>query len=192
MEGRPAFDREYEERVVLRDAATVLIRSIRPEDKHELGSGFERLSPLSRYRRFLGPKSRLSEAELRYLTEVDWSDHAALVAEGDGGEGLGVARFIRTHDADWAEAAITVADAHQGRGIGRVLLERLVLAAVERGIRRFRFDVLGSNRPMLEMIRELAPSASFQNDSTVVCVDVPLPERGERNGEVFRLLALGK
>jgi len=50
---------EYEERVFLRDGTTVLIRSIRLEDKHELGSGFERLSPLSRYRRFLGPKSRL-------------------------------------------------------------------------------------------------------------------------------------
>lgn len=178
--------------MVLRDGTAVLLRSIRPSDKHELVAGFERLSPLSRYRRFLGPKSRLTESELHYLTEVDWEGHAALVAEAPDGAGLGVARFIRSNGEDWAEAAITVGDAHQGKGIGRVLLERLVVAAVERGIRRFRFDVLGSNAPMLSLIRELAPSATFTAEDSVVRVDVTLPERGERDADVFRLLALGK
>lgn len=188
----PSLGADFEERLTLRDGSPVLLRSIRPDDKHELVAAFERLSPLSRYRRFLGPKGRLTESELRYLTEIDWIDHAAIVGEGAAGEGLGVARFIRSPGADWAEAAITVADAHQGKGLGRLLLERLVLAASERGIRRFRFDILGSNAPMLAMVQELAPSASSAQDGTVVHVEVPLPAPGERDADVFRLLALGK
>ena len=42
--------------------------------------GFERLSPESRYRRFLAPMPELSEAAVRYLTEIDHHDHEAMIA----------------------------------------------------------------------------------------------------------------
>src|SRR4051812_50162136 len=68
------------------------IRPIAPDDKALLQDGLQRLSPESVRRRFLGPKARLSAAELRYLTEVDGRDHIALVAVGGadpGGPGGG-------------------------------------------------------------------------------------------------------
>jgi hypothetical protein len=56
----------------------VHIRPVEPEDKAALAAGFERLSPESRYRRFLSPKKELSSHDLAYLTEVDHHDHESL------------------------------------------------------------------------------------------------------------------
>ena len=96
-------------------------------------AGLQALSPLSRYRRFLAPKPRLSPSELRYLTEVDGRDHVALVAVAPRTPPTawsGVGRFVRLAEApDTAEFAIVVADDWQGRGLGRALAERLAAAA---------------------------------------------------------------
>src|SRR5262245_36906785 len=95
------FHHDYQEEVALDDGSRVTLRLVRPGDKPLLLEAFARLSPESRYRRFLGPKSNLSPAELRYLTECDGVDHFALgaVVRDDAGEhGLGVGRIIRLRD----------------------------------------------------------------------------------------------
>src|SRR5690349_25080330 len=58
----------------------LLLRRIRAEDKDGLVAGLGRLSDRSVYQRFLSPKPRLTSSELKYLTEVDFTDHYALVA----------------------------------------------------------------------------------------------------------------
>ena len=71
-----------------------------------------------------------------------------------GGETLiGVARYVR--DGDSAEFAIVVADAWHGRGIGTRLLAKLIDVARRRNLKQLYGDVLGTNRPMLEMVRKL-------------------------------------
>jgi len=77
----------------LSDGSEVEIRPLDPEDKAGLAAGFERLSGLSRYRRFLSPTSHLSAKQLAYLTEVDHHDHEALAAlDQASGRTVGVAR----------------------------------------------------------------------------------------------------
>ena len=61
--------------VALRDGSHVRVRQAHRSDKDLLLRGFERLSPESRYRRFLAPMPQLTEAMVRYLTEVDHHDH---------------------------------------------------------------------------------------------------------------------
>ena len=79
------------------DPSPIVIRPIRADDKEILVGGLHRLSPESRYRRFFAPKAKLSATQLRYLTEVDHHTHEALVAiDPRTGEGVGVARFIRS------------------------------------------------------------------------------------------------
>jgi GNAT superfamily N-acetyltransferase len=155
------FDADYAEAATLRDGTDVVIRPIRADDKELLRRGFLRLSPESRYRRFFAAKHDLSPAELRYLTEVDGIRHFALGATtADGRDGLAVARFIQLDgEPGVADAAIAVADEYQGKGLGSLLFQRLVAAAAERGVLRFRCEMLGSNQGMAELVLSLSPEA---------------------------------
>jgi GNAT superfamily N-acetyltransferase len=183
--GRRFFTPDYVERAVLRDGTPVRLRLTAPEDKLLLRRSFERWSPESRYARFLVPKQRLTDHELSYLCDVDQETHFSLGAvreDGDGhGEavGLGIARFIRLPDRPGepvtAEAAIAVADEAQGKGLGKLLFLRLAAAAAERGIERFRCEVLCSNASMKELIRAIAPAYSLEVGSGVMTIDFALP-----------------
>lgn len=174
------FDRDYEETVRLKDGTKVTLRLIRPSDKQLLLEGFERLSPQSRYTRFLAPKQTLTDEDLRYLTEVDGIDHFAVVGvlrrTFGKEEGVGVGRFVRLRDqTDTAEPAITVADDQQGKGLGTILLHRLVEAAWERGVRQFRCELLAENRRIRELLPEIGSDVVIQHvEAGTVVVTFPL------------------
>jgi GNAT superfamily N-acetyltransferase len=175
------FSVDYEERATLRDGTRVLIRPVRHSDKPLLLQGFEQLSERSRYLRFLAPKPTLTEEELRYLTEVDGEDHFAIGAlrldeHDQPGDGLGIARMIRYPDEPHvAEAAIAVADAVQGCGLGTLLFMRLVAAGCERGITRFRCEVLASNSAMKDLISTINPEYSLEVRAGVMSIEFDLP-----------------
>ena len=61
--------------ITLRDGSRIRIRQGHRSDPDLLLRGFKRLSPESRYRRFLAPMPELSESMVRYLTEIDHHDH---------------------------------------------------------------------------------------------------------------------
>ena len=151
---------QFESRLL--DGTPVLVRPIRPEDRQLLIAGFQRLSPESRYARFMAPLAELSEAQIRYLTEIDYFDHfawAALRADG-AGEGIGVARYVRLEaEPTVAEAAITVLDEYQGNGLGTLLLALLATAARAAGVSHFRAYVLEENAPMRELLEALGARA---------------------------------
>lgn len=179
------FTASYVERATLRDGTKVLIRLVCPEDKEILRRGFDHWSAESRYARFLVPKERLTDEELTYLCDVDQDKHFALGAVLDApGEpvGLGIARFIilptEPGEPVTAEAAIAVADEAQNKGLGRLLLLRLCAAAVERGVQRFRCEVLGGNTQMNRLIGDLAPTHTSHVGSGIVSMDfdiAPVP-----------------
>jgi GNAT superfamily N-acetyltransferase len=175
------FDAGYREQVMLADGSGVLLRPVRPDDKPMLVRGFERLSQESRYRRFLGAKSRLTSAELAYLTELDGINHFAIAAthKAPSGEeeGLGIARFVRQANRPAvAEAAVTVIDEWQHKGLGTILLERLARAARERGITHFTAVALRANPPVRALLAELAPVVSVQPDGEELKIVVALDE----------------
>jgi acetyltransferase len=146
---------------VLPDGSAYALRPIRPDDKARLATGLGRLSAESVYRRFLAPKPRLSAAELRYLTEVDGHDHAALVAVPAGvpvadAPVVAVGRWIRLRDRpDRAEIAVVVGDPLQGQGLGRALGLALADLAREHGIRAFTAVMLADNVPALRLLAAL-------------------------------------
>ncbi|HEU0030547.1 MAG TPA: GNAT family N-acetyltransferase [Kofleriaceae bacterium] len=177
MTGR-FFTADYVERATLRDGTRVVLRLVTPDDKTLLRDGFERLSDASRYSRFLSPKLALSDDELAYLTEIDQENHFALGAiHEDAGIGLGVARFIRlAEDPTVAEAAVAVADEMHGRGLGKLLFLRLCAAASERGIERFRCDVLGSNRHMAALLAQISVDRKIEVGEGVMSIDLGLPD----------------
>lgn len=156
------------------------MRPISLTDKQALLDGFERLGPDSRYRRFLSPVNSLGTRELKYLTEVDHHAHEALVAlDPRTGQGLGVARFIRSSaDRTVGEAAVAVADDWQRQGLGTALLHELTSRAREEGIERFSALVLTDNEPVLELLRGLGDVHVTGRDQGVLELLVDLPPEG--------------
>ncbi|MHB1835934.1 MAG: GNAT family N-acetyltransferase [Solirubrobacteraceae bacterium] len=166
--------------VCLRDGSRVRVRPGSRADRDLLLRGFQRLSPSSRYRRFLAPTPELSKEMVRYLTEIDHHDHEALVAIDDRtGEGVGVARYVRDPERPGvAEVAVTVVDDWQGRGLGTILLEALCARARQEGIASFTAVMLAANDEMMELLRRLGPVQIVARDSGVVEIEVPIPEAG--------------
>lgn len=161
----------------LQDGTRINFRPIRADDKDLLRRGFERLSPESRYRRFFRRIDHLSDQQLKYLTEVDFKDHAAWIAEipGPGGEGIGVARWIRIpKEPEVAEGAVTVVDDYQNRGIGSSLLWLAGRSAIEQGVKAFRVWVQSENHPMLQILDELGAGPTHW-EAGVAQIDIPLP-----------------
>ena len=148
----------------LADGTRVVIRPIQPGDKRMLAKGLELLSEESRRKRFLGPKPRLTAAELRYLTEVDGEAHFALVAvlADSLDQVVGVARYVRlpgdpatANEPATADAAIVVGDPWQRQGLGRRLALMLADAARANGIQRFSASMLSDNPAPLALMRTL-------------------------------------
>ncbi len=188
----PGFSEEH----ALRDGTHVRLRHIRPEDADELRRGLERLSPESRYRRFLGGVGQLSDELIRYLTNVDGQDHVAIVAgrpRADGTEeGVGVARFVRVHDEpSVAEPAITVLDGEQHKGIGHMLAVTLGRAARERGISHFRGEILANNDTVRELLAGVGAELHEVGENRIVfdvALDRALPPDDPAPNAVGRLL----
>ncbi len=165
----------------LLDGTPLFVRPIRPEDKALLIKGFEQLSPESRYRRFFHQIDHLSESQLKYLTEVDFVNHSALICvrADDMEQGVGVARWVRlSSDSDVAEAAITVVDRYQNKGVGKTLLYLLSRDAIEKGIRAFKAWVVGENAVMFRLLDELGSQGGQWQLGTME-LTVPLPDTVE-------------
>jgi GNAT superfamily N-acetyltransferase len=184
--------------VALADGLTVAIRPVRPDDKRLIARAFEQLSPESRYRRFFAPLERLTETDLAYLTEVDHSDHEALIAVNpENGLAIGVARYVRLGEPGEAEVAVVVGDPWQGRGVATALLERLVERARAEGIDHFVALSMSDNESALELFRHLAPDGSKLRRSATGHLEmlIELPEPGElsrsRLGRLLRAAARG-
>ncbi len=165
------------ELVRLLSGREILIRPIRHDDAIPLRVAFEALSTDARYQRFLAVKPHLSSTEVRYLVDVDGANHVALIATtaDAAGEIVGVGRFVRLMDPRCAEIAVVVADRFQGEGIATELIERLVDAAVERGISRFHASVLAANEPVHQLVQRLARrSARIRQSGTLDEIEIEL------------------
>ena len=151
----PSF--QYRRVLPLSTGQSLLLRAIRPEDRDALLHGFQQLSPASVRDRCFNVRLNLSEAELDYLTRVDFVDHVALVAEVDSGNGYhpaAVGRFVRVNEnPGHAELAITVLDGYQGIGIGHALLRALIDCAHELDLSHLDATVFAENRRVVGLLR---------------------------------------
>jgi RimJ/RimL family protein N-acetyltransferase len=156
--------------VCLDNGVRVRIRPIRPDDRTLLADGLARLSRESAYQRFLSPKYGLTAGELRYLTEVDFRDHVALVAVRPEAPAtlVGVGRWIRLRDEpDVAEIAFVVSDELQRQGLGTALAEALADSARDRGVRRFVATMLPDNLAAHRLFARVAPARDLRVEGTL-------------------------
>jgi acetyltransferase len=168
----------------LNDGRSVLVRPVLPQDADLQQTFVRQLSPLSRRRRFHGPMVELSPATLRYMTEVDYKTHLALLAAVfvDGVElQVAEARWVRRSDEpDAADFALAVADDWQRSGLGTRLLQRLKSSARENGVQRLYGDVLHNNQPMLDCMRRAGAQLRLDPlDSSVRSVEIHVTDSAQ-------------
>lgn len=143
----------------LPDGSVIQIRSVLPDDRGLFLAAWERLSPETRYKRFLGSKATLSEEELDFYTQVDGQNHIAIGAlhlddNHQPNEGVAVARIVRSvEEPDLGELGIIVVDEWQGKGVGGALMERLLKLAQAADITRVRAYAWSGNEPIERLLR---------------------------------------
>ena len=159
--------------VVLRNGSTLHLRPIRASDVDALQAFHQHLSPESLHLRFLhfGGASRAMAAR---LSVVDYHDAFGFVGESGGAICAAAHYYRHEHAPDRAEVAFAVADTLRGQGVGTKLLERLAVVAREHGIRVFTAQVMGENRPMLDVFFQSGFDASVTRDAGIAYVQLQL------------------
>ena len=161
---------------IVADGTRISLRQLRAEDRAAFAALFARLTPQSRYQRFLSPKHELTPRELTYFTDIDHITHEAIAAVDRCDDSIvGVARYVRdAGQADVAEVAIEVADAFQRKGIGTALARVTIQHAHANGLRRLTATTLWENRAARRLLHQQGFRA-----------------RSSRSGEIEHQLTIG-
>lgn len=134
---------------------------------------FHRLSPETRYRRFLSPVVRTDQVQPKRLLDIEHYDREAVTATHIH-EIIGVARYARSAPSDCAEIAIVVEDAWHRRGVGTMMMRRLQRSARAAGVTKFTGLMHADNRPVIAFLRHQFPAATFRLESGLLEVEIPL------------------
>jgi RimJ/RimL family protein N-acetyltransferase len=175
-----ADPRDYQATETLKDGAPITIRAIRQDDRARIVDAFSALDSGAVYRRFFSPKKSLTDAELKQLTDVDFSQVVALVVvasqEDDGKLLIGGGRYAAEpgEHPRRAELAFLISEAYRGRGIGSLLLRHLARIAKDAGITELEADVLAENAPMLAVFQRSELPLRRQHEGNVVHITLSL------------------
>jgi RimJ/RimL family protein N-acetyltransferase len=175
------FTPNYREEFPLPDGRRLRLRLGKPDDREMLLEAFGELSPESRYTRWGYAKTHLTDDEIERLATADGDNDLPLAAielypSGRERAGAGLARFVRDpDDPSTAEISLTVVDEWQGQGVGRLLLDRLLAAMAEAGVRRARGRMLAANEPMRRLIARYAEPGDFWSDGPATEFEFTVP-----------------
>jgi RimJ/RimL family protein N-acetyltransferase len=160
------------ERVRLEDATDVVIRPLERSDREALTDLYGRLGKHSRYHRFFACPERLPSSWADGLLDLSPGRRIGLVAvpERDACRIVALADYTVARDGDYAEIGCLVEDTWQNRGLGRVLFERLLALAAERGLRVFVAYVHGSNRRAIHALSRVVTILERTMDAGVLKV----------------------
>lgn len=156
--------RQYESCLVLKNGAEVLVRPVVPTDAPLLIDIFSKMTPRSRYLRFMTNFQELPEDLLYQFTHLDYHDSfaiACVVGTNDQNEIIAVARYSHDPDEQIADLGVAVRDDWQQLGVGKSLLSRIIMIGKEYGISRFGSMMDPQNDIMKKTLRELGYQVKY-------------------------------
>jgi acyl-CoA synthetase (NDP forming)/GNAT superfamily N-acetyltransferase len=164
-------DRVY---ALLADGTTIEIRPPRAGDFDAVRAMHAAMSPDNIYLRFFSMSRAAAEQEARRVCREPAADHGALLA-WLAGDLIGVASYEARGSSGTAEIAFAVADHAHHRGVATLLLEHLVSAARDQGVRTFTADVLTQNAAMLQVFADagLRARRTTADEVTELAFDLP-------------------
>ena len=175
--------------LVLVDGTRLRLRPLGSEDRDGFAALFARLSPESRYRRFLSPKRELTPRELSDFTNVDHIRNAAFAAiDQRDGSIVGVGRYVHVTDRPKVvELAVEVTDELQNMGIGTALVRHTVQRARDNGFALLTATTLRENRPARALLRRLEFHAYSSAGSEIELeLKLEAPSDGPENTPAMR------
>lgn len=175
------YPTELEEGAWLKDQSHVLLRPIRPEDEPAHKQFVRQVSDEDRYKRFFADVGELGHEELARMTQIDYDREMAFVAVGQDGpfsqQILGVVRAIASPDQSDAEFAILVRSDLKGLGLGKLMMEKIVRYARERGIGQLSGMTMPSNRGMINLAKQLGFKIDIQLEDGIVNMELPCADQ---------------
>jgi acetyltransferase len=139
----------------LRDGRIVHLRAMGKSDEAAILHAFDQLSPDARYMRFMRVVGEPNLERLRKALASFPESGLGIVATAGGSDIVGSAVFLIGNDPNRCEFSTTVADSYGGQGLGRALMDALIGAATQRGLREMEGFVLARNQPMLRLTARL-------------------------------------
>jgi RimJ/RimL family protein N-acetyltransferase len=165
----------------LKDGTHVTLRAVREDDGPRIRRAFAKLEPETIFSRFFTHKSRVTDEELKRVTDADFLYDVALVVTigtGDGEVVIGGASYSAPRTAsppNTAEIAFTVEEHFQKRGVAGLLLRHIIRIARQNKLTELTADVLARNVPMLTVLRRSGLKTEFRYTADVVHVKLLLP-----------------
>jgi acetyltransferase len=161
------YPSQHEQLWPLQGGGEYTVRPVHPDDATMLQEFVRKLSPESRYFRFVSSMQELPATMLSRFTLIDYDREMALVAvyrerlvgaDGEASEVpriVGVSRYITNPDRTSCEFSLVVADDFKGRGLGSRLMLSIMDFAREKGLTEIEGLVLANNPAMLKLMRSL-------------------------------------
>ncbi len=159
---------------LLADGATIEIQPATPADFTAVRQMYRSMSPDNIYLRFFSMSTTTADDQARRACREPAADHATRLAWLDG-ELVGVASYECCHPTTIAEIAVAVADHAHHRGVGTLLIEHLVSAGRDQGVRTFTAEVLSENSAMLKVFANAGLQArrSWADGLAELAFDLP-------------------
>jgi len=170
------YPNHYQFREILADGTNLLIRPIKPEDEEKHFAFFHSLSWQTNYYRFFSYRKKLSHEQITRFTQIDYDREMAIIAlvEENGKEKtIGVNRLAYYPQEDRYEFALVVTDDWQGKGVGKILMEKLLYIARDRGVKTIYGNILAENSRMAQFCRRFG-FKEYQSEGEVVLVKLEL------------------
>jgi len=167
------YPKHLVETAFLADGTELTIRPIRPEDAESEQAFVSGLSPQAKRFRFMQTINELTPRMLARFTQIDYDREMALIAmirEGVRSKQLGVARYAINPDDRSCEFAVVVSDEAQNKGIGTRLMQSLMAAARDHGLKTIEGEVMADNAPMLKLMSDLGFTVRRSVSDPAVCL----------------------
>jgi acetyltransferase len=171
------YPTQYEQQWPLPGGGEYTVRPVHPDDATMLQEFVRKLSPESRYFRFVSSMQELPATMLSRFTLIDYDREMALVAvcmerrsgtDGrviEGARIVGVSRYITNPDRTSCEFSLVVSDEFKGKGLGSRLMLSIMEFAREKGLTEMEGLVLANNPTMLKLMKGLGFSVkAFPED----------------------------
>jgi GNAT superfamily N-acetyltransferase len=165
----------YESWLTLKNGREVFLRPILQTDGHLIVDLFNKISPQSRYLRFLRHLHTLPEDMIYHFTHINYDSEFAIVGviKEDGKDAIiAVGRYAHDQHEDLTDLAVAVRDDWQHFGLGKSLLAKIIAIGKEHGIYRFESMMDPQNNIIRQTLLELGYEVKYSLRSGFFQVEI--------------------